>query len=153
MLKFDYYIFIDYSENLIGYLILNGKNLDNILPFCGKLKHYSSLRYKNEYIKSIKKYFDCNDIFCFFECLKIVELRNNLEIYSDILEFIDKKGDFKFFISVDDRQYKNFEKLVSVVDCKNYVIIREGKLKKNSIEYKMSLLIDTLLNIERKRNK
>jgi len=31
MKEFDYYIFIDYSENLIGYSIIENKKLKNLL--------------------------------------------------------------------------------------------------------------------------
>ena len=84
------------------------------------------------------------------EKFKISELRTNLEIYGDVLKFIGRNKDLNFFVSVDDRQYKNFEKLVGVFDGENSRVVREGKLKKGSNEYKLSLIIDTLLNIEKR---
>jgi len=53
------------------------------------------------------------------------------------------------FISIDDRQYKGFMKLINILDEKRFTIVKECKLKKNSEEYKLSLIIDTLLNIKR----
>ena len=37
--EFDYYIFMDYSENLIGYIIINKEKIKELLPKIIKLKH------------------------------------------------------------------------------------------------------------------
>ena len=53
------------------------------------------------------------------------------------------------FISVDNKQYSNFERLVKIIDGSNTKIVRESELKKDTFEHKISLVLDTLLNIER----
>lgn len=116
-----------------------------------KLKHYKELKQKDLYLKSMKKSFDKNKI---LECLckhKVSELRQNVELCSEVLEFCKSKPESEIFISVDDRQYKGFIKLIEILDGKKFTIVKEGKLKKGSIEHKLSLIIDTLLNIKRTR--
>ena len=83
---------------------------------------------------------------------KIKNVINTPEIYSDVLEFIKTHSNCIVFVSVDDKQYSNFERLVKIIDGKNIKIVQESCLKIGSIEYKMSLVIDTLLNIERLKN-
>jgi len=46
----------------------------------------------------------------------------------------------------------NFEKLVKFVDGENIKVIKESQLKEYSPEYKISLILDNLLNIERLKN-
>ena len=55
MKEFDYYIFVDYSENLIGYLIIEKNKLNELLPKISKFTHFRELKYKAQYIHSIKK--------------------------------------------------------------------------------------------------
>ena len=43
--EFDYYIFIDYSENLIGYIIIDERRINELLSKISKLKHYTILKY------------------------------------------------------------------------------------------------------------
>ena len=52
--EYDYYIYIGYSENLIGYMIIEGDKINEILPRTSKFHHYRKIRYKRQYIKSIK---------------------------------------------------------------------------------------------------
>ena len=75
--------------------------------------------------------------------------RDTPEIYSDILEFLKKHDNCIIFISIDNKQYSNFERLVKFIDGRNIKVIKESDLKKGSLEYKISLVLDTLLNIER----
>ncbi|MBS3066074.1 hypothetical protein J4229_03460 [Candidatus Pacearchaeota archaeon] len=79
--EFDYYMFIDYSENFLGYMILEKAR-------------------KKEFLPKISK-------------------------------------------------YSNFEKLVRIIDGNNTKVVKENELKNGSIEYKTSLVLDSLLNIER----
>jgi len=151
MKKFDYYIFIDYSENLIGYIILDKEGFENILPKVSKLKHYTTLRYKKQYLASMKKLFIRNEILGFLKKYRIAELRQNVELCSEIFEFCERRHDSKIFISIDDRQYNGFMRLAKILNEKRFTILREGKLKKGSKEYQASLVLDTLLNL--KRNK
>ncbi len=147
--EFDYYIYIDYSENFLGYLILNANNFKNILPKILRLRHYKNARNRKLYLKNVKKTIKKKRIQEFFCKLKIRELRFTPEIYSDIVGFISKYREYNIFISIDDSQYNNFKKLVDVLNGKNVLIKRESELKKGSSEYQLSLLLDNLLNIER----
>lgn len=58
MKKFDYYIFIDYSENLIGYIIIEEDKIKELLPRITKIDHYKKTKHKREYINSMKKLFE-----------------------------------------------------------------------------------------------
>ena len=51
--EYDYYIFIDYSENLIGYSIIEQKKINGLLPKISKFHHYRDHRNKKVYIKHI----------------------------------------------------------------------------------------------------
>ena len=150
--EFDYYIFIDYSENLIGYIILEKSKVKDCSSKISKLKHYRELRYKKQYLRAMKKLFEKNKILEYFEKHRITELRQNIELCSEVFDFCKNKLNSRIFISVDDRQYKGFMKLAKIIDGKRFVIVKEGKLKKNSKEYQLSLIIDTLLNLRRIRN-
>ena len=151
--EFDYYIFIDYSEDLIGYIIVDREKIKELLTKISKLKHYTKLKYKRQYLDSMKKLFRKNKVLDFIDKHKIVELRQNIEICSDIFNFCEKNTEAKIFISVDDRQYNGFMRLAKMLDGKRFTIIKEGKLKKGSEEYQMNLIIDTLLNLKRRKSK
>ena len=71
------------------------------------------------------------------------------EIYADIAVFLKKYHNCIVFISVDDKQYSNFERFVEVIDGKDTKVVKESELKKGSFEYKLSLILDSLLNIKR----
>jgi len=149
---FDYYIFIDYSENLIGYLIIENKKIKDLMPKITKFNHYNEVKRKSAYLHSIKNVLDKENILDCLLKLKIKKTKDTLEIYSEILEFLKEHNNCLIFISVDNKQYSNFERLVNVFDGKNIKIIRESELKKGTSEHKMSLILDTLLNIERVKN-
>lgn len=151
MREFDYYIFIDFSENLIGYDIIENKKLKELLPKISKFAHYKQLKHKRAYIHSIKKRIEKERILSYFIKYKIKELYKNTEIYADVLEFIKKYDNCIIFISIDDRQYKAFNKLVGFVDGKRVVVKKESELIKGTPEYQASLVLDNLLNIERLR--
>ena len=147
---FDY-IFIDYSENLIGYLIIDKNRIKELVPKITKFAHFKELRYKSQYMHSIKKIIEKNKIFSDILKIKIREMRQNLQIYSDVLLFIKKYSNCIIFISVDNHELSNFNKLVNIADGSKTKVIEESQLKQGSIEYKMSLVLDTLLNLERLR--
>jgi len=149
MKEFDYYIFIDYSENILGYMILEEKKIKQIIPKISKFAHYRELKHKKAYLCSIKKRIEKEELKGYFLRLKIRDVRETPEVYADIVEFIKKKGNCLIFISVDDKQYSNFERLVKNIDAANNKIVKESELKKGSKEHKLSLVLDTLLNIER----
>ena len=52
---FDYYIFIDYSVNYLGYIIIERKDIKEFLPRISKFKHYRELKSKKAYLNSMKK--------------------------------------------------------------------------------------------------
>jgi len=116
--QFDYYIFIDFSENLIGYNIINYEKMIELLPKISRFSHYKNLRHKGAYIKSIKSRIEKEKIISYFIKYKIKELYRNTEIYADVLEFIKNHNNCIIFVSVDNRQYKAFNKLVGFVDGK-----------------------------------
>lgn len=150
--EFDYYIFIDYSENLLGYLIIEYIKIIDLYPKISKFGHYNELKCKSSYLQSIKKIIEKNEIKKYFLRLKIRQIRETPEIYSDILEFLNNHNNCLIFILIDNKQYSNFERLVKIINRQNIKIVKESELKKDSKEYKISLVLDTLLNLERLRN-
>jgi len=150
MKEFDYYIFIDYSENLIGYSIIENQKLKELLPKISKFAHYKQLRHKQAYIGSIRKIIEKEKIPSYLK-YKIRELRQNIEIYLDVLEFLKRHEKCIIFISVDNHEYPKFVKMVRISDGTKTIIKKESELKKGTPEYQASLVLDTLLNIERLR--
>ena len=149
MREFDYYIFIDYSENFIGYSIIENIKLKEILPKISKFAHYNKLRHKISYIHSIKKIIEKENILSYFVRHKIREVRQNMEIYSDVLSFLKNHYNCIIFVSVDNHEYPNFRKLVEIVNGNKVVVKQESQLVRGTPEHKVSLVLDTLLNIER----
>ena len=149
MREFDYYIFIDFSENLIGYSIIKKEKLKELLPKILRFKHYKSTKNRRLYLKNINKTISKNNIKSYFMKLKIKNLRRNMEIYLDVLEFLKKHENCIIFISVDNRQYPAFRKMVNIVDGKNIIVKQESELVKGTPEYQTSLVLDNILNIER----
>ncbi|MEK6841721.1 MAG: hypothetical protein AABX91_01040 [Nanoarchaeota archaeon] len=153
MKEFDYYIFIDYSENLIGYSIIEKEKIKELLPKISKFTHYKELKYKPAYVHSIKKIMDKSAILDFFTKYKIKEMRQNMEIYLDVLAFLKQHNNCIIFISVDNHEYSNFKKFVKIIDGEKTVVKQESQLLKGTPEYQASLVLDTLLNLERLRRK
>lgn len=147
--EFDYYIFIDYSENYLGYLIIKNKEIREFLPKISKFAHYKDLKYKKAYLNSIKGIIDKNKVYSYLYKIKIKKVGATPKIYSDILEFLKEHNNCLVFICVDNKQFLNFEKLVNIIDGKNIKVIKESELRKDTPEYKISLVLDTLLNITR----
>jgi len=146
----DYYIYLDYSESLVGYTIIQKDNIENLLPRISKLHHYKDIKNKKSYIQSIKKVFERNRIEeCLLKC-KIKTLKDNLSIFVEILDFVKKYDNCKIFASIDNNQFIAFARLLDLIPHKdNVTIVKESDLKKGSAEYRLSLIIDTKLNIER----
>lgn len=147
--EFDYYIFIDCSGKLIGYSIIENENLKKLLPKISKFAHYRNLRHKKAYLRSIRSRIEKEKILLYFVKYKIKGIRQNIDIYLDVLEFLKKHDNCIIFVSVDDNQYFKFKKIVRFVDGKRVVVKKESELKKGTAEYQASLVLDTLLNIER----
>jgi len=149
MKEFDYYIFIDFSENLIGCSIIENKKLKELLPKIARFRHYRTAGDKKLYLKNIKKTIKRDNIKSSFLKLKIKEMHKNMEIYLDVLEFLKKHENCIIFISVDNSQYLAFRKMINIVDGENIIIKQESELVEGTPEYKASLVLDNLLNIER----
>ncbi len=152
MKGFDYYIFIDYSENLIGYSITNKDKLKELLPKILRFRHYRDAGNRKQYLRNIKKTFKKDNIKSYFLKLKIKEMRKNMEIYLDVLEFLKTHQNCIIFISVDNSQYPAFRKMINILDKNEVVIKQESELIKGTPEYRTSLVLDNLLNIERLKN-
>src|SRR3989344_4502226 len=149
--QFDYYIFVDYSENLIGYMIIAQKNIKELLPHILRFKHYRKTRDKKIYLKNVKHLFKREKLLQYFIQYKIRETKENMEIFLDVGEFIKKHANCLIFASVDDTQFNNFEIFVKIVDGKNIRVVRESELQIGTLEYQLSLVVDNWLNIERLR--
>ena len=147
--QFDYYIFVDYSENLLGYMIIEKSRISEFLPKISKFAHYAELKHKSAYLHSIKRVIEKNKVLSYLLKNKIRKTTDTPEIYSDLLGFLKGHDNCLIFISIDNKQYSNFEKIVKIIDGTNTKVVKESELKKDSQEYKMSLVLDTLLNIER----
>ena len=147
--EFDYYIFIDFSENLIGYNIISNEKMKELLLRISRFRHYKEAENRKLYLKNVKNTFKRDNIKSYFLKFGIRELYKNTEIYANVLEFIKKHDNCIIFISVDDRQYTAFNKLVGFIDGKRVVVKKESELVKGTPEYQASLVLDNLLNIER----
>jgi len=148
----DYYIFIDYSSNLIGYLVIEYPKIKDLLPRISRLRHYRESKKRKLYLKNVKQSFKADNIKNYFLKFKIKGKADSIEVYSDVLEFLKRHDDnCLIFISVDDNQFRNFKKLVGIIDCKSTKIVKESELKRGTPEYQISLVLDNLLNIERRR--
>ncbi len=180
--EFDYYIYIDYSENLIGYSIIEKSKIRELLPKISKLAHYvrnahslklhslervrisehpkipnkpqeffdKEIVHKRAYLSAIRKRFEREEIRKLLLKWKIRGIRENTEIFSDVLEFIKYHDNCVIFLSVDNNQYKSFLKLFEIIPHKEHIeLSQESCLKKGSIECRLSYVIDNLLNIRR----
>ncbi len=112
MKAFDYYAFIDYSESFIGYMIIEGNKIKEIIPKITKFKHYRDTRGRKLYVRHIKKTILRENVKASLFKLKIKKVKDSPEIYSDIAVFLKKYDNCIIFISVDDMQYSHFEKFV-----------------------------------------
>ena len=148
----DYYTYLDYSERLVGFIIIKNEQILDILPKISKLHHYKDIKNKDGYIKSIKCILDKNNIKEYLLKWKIKELKDNISLFVEIIDFVKNNEDSKIFISVDNNLFNTFTRLLSMIPHKNNLqIVRESELKKGSIEYRLNLIIDTMLNIERRK--
>ena len=151
MKDIDYYIYLDYSERLVGYTIISKEKINILLPKISKFHHYKDIKYKKAYISSIKKVIITKNILEDLFKHKIKELRENLYIFTEVIEFIKVNNNCAIFASIDDNQYRAFVRLLNLIPNNNHTIVRkESNLKRGSSEYKLSLIIDTLLNLKRK---
>ena len=149
-MEFDYYIYIDYSENLIGYIIIEKEKIQELLKKILNFRHFKELRHKRTYLIKIKNLLERENINSLIYKQKISCVRDTLSIFDEIAEFVNKNKNSLIFISIDNNQYTSFVRLFrGLFNQTNIFIIKENKLKKASIEYRLSLIIDSLLNIKR----
>ncbi len=149
----DYYIFIDYSESLVGYLAIEYPKINDLLPKISRLRHYRESKKRKIYLKNVNRSFKTYNLKNYFLKFKIKSKADSIEIYSDVLEFLKSHDNCLIFISVDDNQFRNFKRLVGIIDSKSTKIVKESELKRGTPEYQISLVLDNLLNIERMRIK
>ena len=148
--KIDYYIYIDYSHDLIGYNIIERENVELLLKKISKFEHYKKVRHIRTYLIKIKKIVKKDEISSLLHKQKIRNLKDNISIFVEVIEFVKGHDNCAIFLSVDNNQYNAFIKLMGLFPHKEHlVLIRESDLKKGSIEYKLSLIIDNMLVIER----
>ncbi|MDO8508494.1 MAG: hypothetical protein Q7S27_02300 [Nanoarchaeota archaeon] len=147
--KFDYCIFIDYSENLIGYLIIESDKIGTLLPKIIRFRHYKNVRNKKLYLKNVRQTFKREKILDYFLKHKIRAVRYNIEIFLDIGLFIKSNSNCLIFVCIDNNQYNSFQTFVKIVNGENIVIVKESELKVDTPEYQISLVLDNWLNMER----
>lgn len=152
MKEFDYYIYIDYSEDLIGYDIIEKSKIKELLPKILRFRHYRNSRNRKIYLQHIKDTIKRENIKNYFLKLKVCGVKNNLDIFVEVLDFVHKHNNCIVFICVDDYQYRIFKKMINVLDGDKVQVVKESSLKKGSQEYQISLVLDNLLNIERRKN-
>lgn len=150
--EFDYYIFIDYSEGLIGYLVIKKESISYCLSKISRFRHYKEAKKRKLYLNKAKNTFNKKELLGCFLKSKIRKVMETPEIFADIAQFLNKNKDSPIFISVDNRQYRNFEKFVEIIDGKNVKVVKESELRKNTFEHRINLVLDTWLNIERVKN-
>lgn len=150
MLAFDYYIFIDYSVDFIGYNIIENKNVPAVLQKIVKFRHFKDERHKRTYLIKIKREIKNSDLTSFILKQKINHLKDNLLIFAEVMDFVKGNDKCLIFMSVDNNQFNAFKRLLEMIPHENHVTLKkESDLKRNSPEYRLSLIIDTMLNIER----
>lgn len=152
LIKFDYYIFLDYSEYLVGYSIFERNKIEVILSLIKKLKHYRDVKCKPAYLASIKRIIDRKELADNIYKTKIMHMRQNLIIFTEVIEFLKVHPHSAVFVSIDDNQYISFQRLICLMEL-HALIIKESELKKDSAEYKLSLVIDNMLNLKRMSKK
>jgi len=152
--EFDYYIFIDYSEDIIGFIIVESAKIKEILLKISKLHHYKEVKHDKAYLLAIRKRFEKDKIIASLLKYRIKEVKINIDLFAEIIEFLRKNEMAKIFVSIDDNFYVSFLKFINALEQKNNLfVVRESKLRKHSIEYKLNLIIDNLLTLERRKRK
>ncbi|MDP2925077.1 MAG: hypothetical protein Q8N99_01770 [Nanoarchaeota archaeon] len=149
---FEYYAFLDYSQELIGYSVIRKDNLKELLAKIARLHSYKEIKHKQKYLAKIKK-LDWKKIKKLMD-YNIVKITSSEKILLSIIEFIKENNESLGFISVSDHYYNSFSKMIEMSERRhNYLIVKESDIKKDSNEYKLSLVIETLLNLERNGGK
>ena len=146
----DYYIFIDYSSDLIGYNIIEREKIPEILPKIAKFRHHKEERHKKIYLHKIKREIKISNLASLLLKQKIKHIKDNLILFAEIIDFVKNNENCIIFMSVDNNQFKAFTNLLNMILHKDHIIVRkESDLKRKSLEHQLNLIIDTMLNIER----
>lgn len=149
-MAFDFYIFIDYSDDLIGYNIIEREKVKILLVKIVKFGHYKEERHKGTYLAKIKNTIKKSSLIPLLYKFKIKHMRDNLVIFLEVIEFVKSNDNCVIFLSVDNNQYNAFTKLLDMIPHKEHTtIVKESELKEDSVEYRLSLIIDNMLIIER----
>jgi len=151
--NFDYYIYVDYSENLIGYIIIERNKIEELIPKISRFRHYRQSKNRKIYLKHINDTIKKEKIYSSLLEFKIKEMHESIEVYANVLDFVKRHDKCVIFISIDDKQYIKFKKLVSIINDGKTVVVKESDLKRGTVEYQMSLIIDNALNVERRQRK
>ena len=144
--NFDYYIYVDYSENLIGYIIIERNKIEELIPKISRFRHYRQSKNRKIYLKHINDTIKKEKIYSSLLEFKIKEMHESIEVYANVLDFVKRHDKCVIFISIDD-------KLVSIINDGKTVVVKESDLKRGTVEYQMSLIIDNALNVERRQRK
>ena len=100
-----------------------------MLPKISRFRHYKDSRDKKLYIKNVKNTIKRENIYSYFLRIKIKDISRNIEIYSDVLEFLKKHPNSIVFASIDNHEYPNFIKLVNILDGENIKVMKESEVK------------------------
>lgn len=147
---FEYYIYVDYSGNLVGYNIIEKAKIPLILPKIVKFRHYKEERHKRIYLLKIRREIKISNLTSFLLRQKIMHIKDNLLLFAEIIEFVKKNDNCLIFLSVDNNQFNAFTKLLGMIPHKEHITaVMESELKRRSLEHLLSLIIDTMLNLER----
>ncbi len=95
--EFDYYVYVDYSESLAGYIVTQENKIKEILPKTSRLRHYKEIKYVIEFIKknNNKRIFlsiDDNQYYSFMRLLEIMQKRDYSLIIDTMLNIGRKLG-------------------------------------------------------------
>ncbi len=150
--QFDYYIFIDYSEDLIGFIVIKGEEISKILPKIVRFRHYKEVKHKTEYLRSIRRLIERSNLYSNLVLIKVIELRKRTELFNEIKNFIGTNYNRSIFLSLDNQQQGSFERFFHQINFSGVKVVLEGDLTRHSPEYNMNLIIDNILNIERNRH-
>ena len=102
---FDFYIFIDYSTDLIGYNIIEREKVSILLAKIVKFGHYKQERHKSTYLSKIKSILKKSGLSALQYKFKIKHMKDNLIIFLEVIEFVKNNDNCAIFLSIDNNQY------------------------------------------------
>ena len=152
MREFDYYIFIDYSEDYLGYLIIDKEKVNEILPKISKFKHYRKARNRKLYLNNASKTLRRENIYASFLKFDLCKNNEKLKVYTEVLDFVIKFSNWNIFISIDDHEYSNFTQIFNPINSAKIILKKESELREKTCKYQMNLVLDTILNLKRLKN-